>query len=137
MNSYTKITLILLLSSLTTLIHAAEGPTKEMVQHHEKYAERAGKVAEFSISSLFTNGFFEMLYKKLDEKNHVPESWKFARRINRPMIGVAGLVLVGASSTWFYHASSEQFYKAELLKAEELLKAAELLKKEEQKKKWF
>ncbi len=111
MNSYTKITLILLLSSLTTFIHTAEKPAKEMAQQHEDNANTACKIAEMSFTSLFTNGCFEMLYKELDKKGHVPANWQFFRRINKPMMAVAGVVLVGASSEWFYHASLAEDYK--------------------------
>lgn len=113
MNPYTKITLILLLSSLTTLIHTAEKPAKEMAQRHEAIAQTAGEVAKMSFTSFFTNGCFEMLYKELDKKGHVPANWQFWRRINRPLIGAAGVVLVGASSTWFYHACLAEHYKEE------------------------
>lgn len=141
MNSYTKITLILLLSSLTTLIHTAKEPTKEMAQYHEDKAAIAGKVAEMSITSLITNGFFEKFYMDLKKAGQtLPPMWQRARRFNRPIMAAAGVVLIGASSTWFYHASSEQHIKEELFKAEELRKA-ELLKAEEilkaKSKGWF
>ena len=111
MNSYTKITLILLLSSLTTLIHTKKKSAAEMAQYHKETAETARTVASFSFTSLITNGFFEMLYRELDKKEHVPTSWQFARRINRPLMGVAGVFLIGAACVAQHH--TDEYVKNE------------------------
>ncbi len=116
MNSYTKITLILLLSSLTTLIHTAEKSAAKVAQYHEDNAKTAGKIAETSFTFASTTLWFEMLYKKLDPKNHVPETWKFARRINKPMLAVTTAAFVGASGAWFYNACLAEHHKEEAKK---------------------
>ncbi len=115
MNIDKKITLTILLACLSAYTYAAQSPV-DLAKYHEEQTEVPKKIAEVSFTWLFTNCWFEMLFKELDKKDHVPASWKFARRINKPMIGITGLALIGASSTWFYNACLAEYYKEELLK---------------------
>jgi hypothetical protein len=114
MNSYTKIPLILLLSSLTTLIHPTEKPAKEMAKHHEESATTQGGWAQAAFTSLLTTSSFEMLYRDLDKGGvRLPGSWPLWRRFNKPMLAVTAIAFVGTSGSYLYNACLAEHYKEE------------------------
>jgi hypothetical protein len=125
MNSSTRITLILLLTSLTTLIHGSHKSAKEMIQHHEEKATMHAGFTQAAFTSLFTTGSFELLYRDLDKNGHVPPNWIFWRRLNKPLLAVTAAAFVGASGAWFYNVACTQHYKEESKKYQE------------ESKKWF
>lgn len=111
MNSSTRITLILLLTSLTTFIHSSKPSDKQLAQHYENTTNIYSQLAQTSFTFGTTTLWFEMLYKNLDQKNHVPESWKFARRINRPLLALSAVAFAGTAGGWFYNKCLAEHYK--------------------------